>query len=101
MCGGRASAFNFTILFCASNASLAASVLHGIHLQDAVTVGVFLGGRNFSSCEALGNGTGVGAGAGGNASTVPFMGEAGVKGMSLGAVVWLGGAAVLAAAVGW
>ena len=52
-CNGLASTFNFTIDFCASNATLAAEVLHMIHLTDAQTVGVFLGGMNFSSCEAL------------------------------------------------
>jgi len=55
VCDGKASAFNLTIPFCATNATLAASVLHGIHLADAQTVGVFLGGQNFTTCEALGS----------------------------------------------
>lgn len=104
VCGGRASAFNFTIVFCANNATLAASVLHGIHLQDAVTVGVFLGGKNFSTCAALGgvgNGTGSGSGSGGNSSAVPFTGDAGMLRVSVGAFVLLGGAAALAAALVW
>jgi len=54
-CNGAASMFNFTINFCASNATLAGSVLHMLHLTDAQTVGVFLGGQNFSSCAALSN----------------------------------------------
>jgi hypothetical protein len=55
ICDGRASTFNLTAPLCATNATLAASVLHGIHLTDAQTVGVFLGGANFTSCEALGS----------------------------------------------
>jgi hypothetical protein len=57
ICNGAASTFNFTINFCASNATLAGTVLHMIHLTDAQTVGVFLGGQNFSSCAALSNST--------------------------------------------
>ena len=53
ICGGTASQFNFTINFCATNATLAASVLHMIHLTDATTVGVFLGNQNFTSCAAI------------------------------------------------
>lgn len=53
ICNGLASTFNFTIDFCANNATLAAATLHSIHLTDAETVGVFLGGQNFTSCEAL------------------------------------------------
>jgi len=56
-CNGAASIFNFTIDFCASNATLAAATLHTIHLTDAMTVGVFLGGQNFTTCAALANGT--------------------------------------------
>lgn len=57
VCSGAASTFNFTINFCASNATLAAGILHMLHLTDAQTVGVFLGGQNFSSCAALSNST--------------------------------------------
>jgi hypothetical protein len=57
-CGGKASTMNFTIDFCATNATEAAGVLHSIHVSDAITVGVFLGNQNFTSCAALGgNGT--------------------------------------------
>ena len=52
ICGGTSSQFNFTINFCATNATLAASVLHMIHLTDATTVGVILGNHNFTSCAA-------------------------------------------------
>ncbi|KAG4436768.1 hypothetical protein IFR05_007743 [Cadophora sp. M221] len=52
-CDGKASIFNFTANFCATNASVAAAVLHMIHLTDAQTVGVFLGGQNFTTCEAI------------------------------------------------
>ena len=54
VCDGKASMFNFTAHFCASNATLAAGLLHQLHSNDALTVGKFLGGMNFTSCEALG-----------------------------------------------
>lgn len=57
ICNGRASTFNFTINFCASNATVAAGVLHMIHLGDAQTVGKFLRGQNFSSCDVISNST--------------------------------------------
>lgn len=52
-CDGKASVFNFTAVFCATNASVAEAVLHMIHLTDAQTVGVFLGGQNFTTCDAI------------------------------------------------
>ncbi|KAL5321426.1 hypothetical protein ACEPPN_009384 [Leptodophora sp. 'Broadleaf-Isolate-01'] len=52
-CDGKASIFNFTANFCATNASVAEAVLHMIHLTDAQTVGAFLGGQNFTTCEAI------------------------------------------------
>lgn len=52
-CDGKASVFNFTAVFCATNASVAEVVLHMIHLTDAQTVGVFLGGQNFTTCDAI------------------------------------------------
>jgi hypothetical protein len=54
ICDGKATTANFTISFCATNATLAATVLQGLHLSDAETVGTFLGGMNFTSCAALG-----------------------------------------------
>jgi hypothetical protein len=57
VCNGAASTFNFTINFCASNATLAGAILHMLHLTDAQTVGIFLGDQNFSSCAALSNST--------------------------------------------
>ena len=57
VCNGLATTFNFTANFCATNASVAAALLHTLHLTDAQTVGVFLGGQNFSSCAALTTGT--------------------------------------------
>lgn len=57
ICNGGASTFNFTINFCASNATIATGILHMLHLTDAQTVGVFLGGQNFSSCVALSSST--------------------------------------------
>jgi hypothetical protein len=53
-CDGKASQFNFTAHFCSNNATAAAGALHMLHLGDAVTVGKFLGGKNFTSCSALG-----------------------------------------------
>ncbi len=60
ICNGAASIFNFTINFCATNATLAAGILHMLHLTDAQTVGVFLGGNNYTSCAALSNSTATG-----------------------------------------
>jgi hypothetical protein len=58
ICDDKATLFNFTAHFCASNATIVASLLHMLHSNDAVTVGKFLGGQNFTTCEALGaNGT--------------------------------------------
>jgi len=51
ICDEAASFFNFTTKFCATNATLAAGLLHTLHLKDAQTVGLFLGGRTFSSCK--------------------------------------------------
>lgn len=53
ICNGAASTFNFTINFCGTNASLAGSILHMLHLTDAQTVRVFLGGQNSSSYGAI------------------------------------------------
>jgi hypothetical protein len=53
ICDGKATSANFTINFCATNATVAEAVLHGLHSTDAETVGVFLGGMNFTSCGAL------------------------------------------------
>ena len=68
-------------------------------------MGVFLGGKNFSTCAALGGvgngtGSGTGSGSGGNSSAVPFTGDAGRLIASVGAWVVLGSVAALAAAVG-
>lgn len=75
-CNGRASIFNLTINFCANNISVAASVFHTVHLTDIQTVGVFLGGQNFSSCDRLSNGTANGT-ATGNATGTATMSGAG------------------------
>jgi hypothetical protein len=53
VCDGKATSANFTINFCATNATVAGAVLHGIHATDAETVGKFLGGMNYTSCAAL------------------------------------------------
>jgi hypothetical protein len=57
ICNGDATTFDFTINFCGTNATVAVAVLHILHLTDAQTVRVFLGGKNFSSCAALSNST--------------------------------------------
>ena len=54
VCNGKASMFNFTANFCATNTTLAQGVLHQLHLMDAQTVGKFLGGDNYTDCKALG-----------------------------------------------
>lgn len=84
ICDGKASKFNFTINFCANNASVAAAALHMIHLTDAQTVGKFLGDENFTNCEALAGGSSSTT----SASVPAFTGRANVLGYSsvLGAV---------------
>lgn len=52
-CDGMATASNFTINYCATNASAAGQILHALHLTDAQTVGKFLGGMNYTTCAAL------------------------------------------------
>ena len=53
-CDGKASQFNFTAHFCSNNVTAAGATLHMLHLGDAETVGKFLGGKNFTTCKALG-----------------------------------------------
>ncbi|KAK3650316.1 hypothetical protein LTR56_006292 [Elasticomyces elasticus] len=96
ICDGKATWSNFTITFCATNATTAQQVLHMLHLTDAVTVGAFLGGQNFTSCSSLtGNGT-ASPGAYGNGSTssptsapMPYTGGAEEKGASVVLVAML------------
>lgn len=72
-CNGMASQFNFTAHFCASNATAGAAALHMLHMTDAVTVGQFLGGQNYTSCSALGSSTNssMSGGATGTTSGMP------------------------------
>lgn len=51
--GSAANTFNFTILFYATNVLVVGPLLHGNHLQDAMTVGGFPGRKNFTSCAVL------------------------------------------------
>ena len=97
ICGGAATTTNFTINFCANNATAAAAVLHGLHLTDAQTVGKFLGGQNFTSCAAL-NGTGTSGGSS-TPSVVPYTGAAVAFGGSALAVGVVAGAVAFAAAM--
>ncbi|MCJ1406517.1 hypothetical protein MMC19_000583 [Ptychographa xylographoides] len=98
VCGGAASTFNLTIDFCATNATLAQTVLHGIHLTDAQTVGVFLGNQNFTSCAALNASSATATGASASPTITPFMGAAptvGRDGWKAAGVVGLLAAVVL------
>ena len=65
-CDGKASIFNLTANFCATNASVAGPLLHMLHLTDAETVGKFLGGQNFTTCEAISS-----SGSGSNTTSPP------------------------------
>jgi hypothetical protein len=69
VCDGKATWTNFTINFCATNVTAATQILYQLHSTDAVTVGQFLGGQNFSSCEALGVGNGTANGTAGTNGT--------------------------------
>jgi hypothetical protein len=53
VCDGMASMFNFTAHFCGTNATTVGMLLHELHSGDALTVGKFLGGMNFTSCASL------------------------------------------------
>jgi hypothetical protein len=53
VCDGLASTLNFTAHFCGTNATAVGMLLHELHTGDALTVGKFLGGMNFTSCAAL------------------------------------------------
>lgn len=53
MCGGMAVLMNFTAQCCSNNASVASSLLHMLHTTDAMTVGQFLGGKNFTSAMCM------------------------------------------------
>lgn len=55
ICDGKATQLNFTANYCADNATTAGQALHAVHLMDAQNIGLFLGGQNFTSCEALSN----------------------------------------------
>lgn len=54
VCGGKATWTNFTAVFCATNATVGKALFHELHSTDAITVGKFLGGKNFTSCADLG-----------------------------------------------
>ncbi|KAK4555109.1 hypothetical protein LTR86_007875 [Recurvomyces mirabilis] len=73
ICGGKATTGNYTINFCATNATVASQVLSMLHMTDAVTVGTFLGGKNFTSCAALGAGNATSTGSPNATSSMPAM----------------------------
>jgi hypothetical protein len=104
-CGGLVSTFNFTVDFCATNATLGAALLHSIHLSDAQTVGKFLGGQNFTTCEALAGASKTGTGTPtASSAAATFSGAASgleVAGWSNLGMLWLavGGAAAAGAAL--
>lgn len=90
VCGGAACTLNITVDFCTTDTAQAADFFHMVHLTDVLNVGLFLGGRNFTSCAALGTNSSTTAAASPNASGVPFTGGASRSG---------GPSTVLAAAV--
>lgn len=71
VCGGAACSVNFTVDFCATDAARAADFFRKVHSVDVVNVGLFLGGRNFTSCAALGANSSTPSP---NAAGVPFTG---------------------------
>ena len=93
ICGGAASTFNFTVDLCADNSVMAAAFFHMVHLSDAVDVGQLLGGRNFTSCAALGANSSTTAAASPGATGATFTGGASVRGLS---ALLAGGAAIAA-----
>lgn len=91
ICDGLASTFNFTIDFCANNATLGAAVLHQIHLTDAETAAKFLGGQNFTTCAALMNGSATAS-----ATPAVYTGTG-----AAGRVVGSAGLGLLSVVMGW
>ncbi|KAK5126686.1 hypothetical protein LTR85_009620 [Meristemomyces frigidus] len=99
ICGGMATASNFTINFCASNATTAGAILHMLHMTDAATVGQFLGGQNFTSCAALGgngtstsgNGTSTTGGTATSSAAAVYTGAAAVQTLQMMAAVAVAG----------
>jgi hypothetical protein len=89
ICNGQASTSNFTILFCATNVSIAGPLLHQIHMTGTQTVGMFLGGQSLPSCEQFPASTAT-------AITTPavFTGVAGRTGVGAGVVLGLAYVAV-------
>lgn len=53
VCNGKASQFNLTAVYCATNATVAGGIFHQLHSMDILTVGQFLGGQNFTTCDAI------------------------------------------------
>ncbi|KAI4156955.1 MAG: hypothetical protein L6R39_000865 [Caloplaca ligustica] len=56
ICGGAASALDFTIEYCSTNVTAAGPILHGSHVFDATTLQEFLGNETWTGCQN-GNGT--------------------------------------------
>lgn len=90
VCDGKATSFNFTADFCSNNVSAAAPLIHELHLGDAMTVGKFLGGQNFTSCEALGASNSSSATSSGVAPVQTFTGQAAGKVVGGGGAVAAG-----------
>jgi len=91
-CNGAATLMNMTAVYCGNSATAAGSLLHMVHLADLTTVGVILGGKNFTTCAALAGGMNASASATMTGMPAQFTGAAGtVKALGFG---------VLAAAVG-
>ncbi|KAL8802491.1 MAG: hypothetical protein Q9182_003799 [Xanthomendoza sp. 2 TL-2023] len=116
ICGGTASALNFTVEFCSTNITGAGPILHDSHVFDAVTLQEFLGNETFTGCTKSngssttssgtpsgtgspsavgtgvvpGNGTGIGGGAGAGPKPLPvapFTGGAATKAVGFGAIL--------------
>jgi hypothetical protein len=90
-CNGAATLMNMTAVFCGNNGTAAGSLLHMVHLSDLTTVGVILGGKNFTSCAALAGG--ANSSASGTTTGMPAQ-------YTGGAAMKVFGSGVLAAAVG-
>lgn len=90
-CDGKASTFNFTAVFCATNVTVAAGLLHTLHSGDAQTVGVFLGGQNFTTCAALESGSNATATGSAGAPQVTGSGAVGSGVSMAGGVLLVGG----------
>lgn len=92
-CGGMATSFNMTAVICSNTISAAVPLVHMLHLGDVMTVGKYLGGENFTTCEALEGMSGSASGT--SPPTATYTGGAAALGAGIASVAVAAGALLL------